>query len=64
MGRWAKLRVGTSAERKVGDVKVVLFSDGPSLRRREYADIALKPMIPIGVRPIIWHVMRYYAQEA
>jgi glucose-1-phosphate cytidylyltransferase len=43
------------------NMKVVLFSGGLGLRLREYADVAPKPMIPIGVRPILWHVMRYYA---
>jgi glucose-1-phosphate cytidylyltransferase len=42
-------------------MKVVLFSGGLGLRLREYSDIVPKPMIPIGVRPILWHVMRYYA---
>ena len=42
-------------------MKVVLFAGGLGLRLRDYADIAPKPMIPIGVRPILWHVMRYYA---
>ena len=42
-------------------MKVVLFSGGLGLRLREYTDVAPKPMIPIGVRPVIWHVMRYYA---
>lgn len=42
-------------------MKVVLFCGGLGLRLREYSDIVPKPMIPIGVRPILWHVMRYYA---
>ncbi len=42
-------------------MKVVLFSGGLGLRVREYPDVAPKPMIPIGVRPILWHIMRYYA---
>jgi glucose-1-phosphate cytidylyltransferase len=42
-------------------MKVVLFSGGLGLRLREYSEVAPKPMIPIGVRPILWHVMRYYA---
>ena len=42
-------------------MKVVLFSGGLGLRLREYSDVIPKPMIPIGVRPILWHVMRYYA---
>jgi glucose-1-phosphate cytidylyltransferase len=42
-------------------MKVVLFSGGLGLRLREYSDAVPKPMIPIGVRPILWHIMRYYA---
>jgi glucose-1-phosphate cytidylyltransferase len=42
-------------------VKVVLFCGGRGLRLREYGDSIPKPMIPIGVRPVLWHVMRYYA---
>ena len=42
-------------------MKVVLFSGGLGLRLREYSEVTPKPMIPIGVRPILWHVMRYYA---
>jgi glucose-1-phosphate cytidylyltransferase len=28
---------------------------------REYSETIPKPMVPIGYRPIIWHVMKYYA---
>ena len=28
---------------------------------REASELAPKPMIPIGNRPILWHVMKYYA---
>lgn len=42
-------------------MKVVLFCGGLGLRLREYSETVPKPMIPIGVRPILWHVMRYYA---
>jgi glucose-1-phosphate cytidylyltransferase len=31
------------------------------MRLREYADNIPKPMVPIGYRPILWHVMKYYA---
>jgi glucose-1-phosphate cytidylyltransferase len=43
------------------DVKVVLFCGGQGLRLREYSEAIPKPMAPIGLRPILWHVMRYYA---
>jgi glucose-1-phosphate cytidylyltransferase len=42
-------------------MKVVLFCGGLGLRLREYSDQIPKPMVPIGHRPIIWHVMKYYA---
>jgi len=42
-------------------VKVVLFCGGLGLRLRDQADNIPKPMAPIGYRPILWHVMKYYA---
>ena len=31
------------------------------MRLREYSENVPKPMVPIGYRPIIWHLMKYYA---
>jgi glucose-1-phosphate cytidylyltransferase len=42
-------------------MKVVLFCGGLGMRLREYSDKVPKPMAPIGYRPILWHVMKYYA---
>jgi glucose-1-phosphate cytidylyltransferase len=42
-------------------VKVVLFCGGLGLRIRDYSDSVPKPLVPIGSRPILWHVMKYYA---
>ena len=42
-------------------MKVVLFCGGLGMRLRDYADNIPKPMVPIGYRPILWHVMKYYA---
>jgi glucose-1-phosphate cytidylyltransferase len=42
-------------------VKVVLFCGGLGMRMREGAASAPKPMNMIGDRPLLWHVMRYYA---
>ena len=42
-------------------MKVVLFCGGMGMRLREYSDVVPKPMIDIGYRPLIWHVMKYYA---
>jgi glucose-1-phosphate cytidylyltransferase len=42
-------------------MKVVLFCGGLGLRLRDYAEHIPKPMVTIGYRPILWHVMKYYA---
>jgi glucose-1-phosphate cytidylyltransferase len=42
-------------------MKVVLFCGGLGMRLRDYPEAIPKPMIPIGYRPILWHVMKYYA---
>ncbi len=42
-------------------MKVVLFCGGLGTRIREYSDTVPKPMIPIGYRPMLWHLMKYYA---
>lgn len=42
-------------------MKVVLFCGGLGMRLREYSEAIPKPMVPVGYRPILWHVMRYYA---
>jgi glucose-1-phosphate cytidylyltransferase len=42
-------------------VKVVIFCGGQGMRMREASESIPKPMIPIGNRPILWHIMKYYA---
>ena len=42
-------------------MKVVLFCGGLGLRLRDYADNIPKPLVPIGYRPILWYVMKYFA---
>jgi glucose-1-phosphate cytidylyltransferase len=42
-------------------VKVVLFCGGLGLRMDESSARVPKPMVPIGGRPILWHIMKYYA---
>lgn len=42
-------------------MKVVLFCGGQGMRIREHAESTPKPLVNIGFRPIIWHVMKYYA---
>ena len=42
-------------------MKVVLFCGGSGMRLRGYVDDVPKPMVQIGSRPILWHLMKYYA---
>ena len=42
-------------------MRVVLFCGGLGMRMRDGVTSAPKPMAMIGDRPMLWHVMRYYA---
>jgi glucose-1-phosphate cytidylyltransferase len=42
-------------------VKVVIFCGGAGMRLRGYVDDVPKPMVQIGSRPLLWHLMKYYA---
>src|SRR5579863_5151368 len=44
-------------------MKVVLFCGGLGMRMRDGVTNAPKPMAMIGDRPLLWHVMRYYAHH-
>lgn len=44
-------------------MKVVLFCGGQGARIREYSEAVPKPMIPIGYRPLLWHLMKFYAHH-
>jgi len=42
-------------------MKVVLFCGGLGTRLRERSETIPKPLVTIGQRPLLWHLMRYYA---
>ena len=42
-------------------MKVVLFCGGLGMRIREAGESTPKPIVHVGDRPILWHVMKYYA---
>lgn len=42
-------------------MKVVLFCGGLGTRLREHSETIPKPLVQVGYRPILWHLMRYYA---
>jgi glucose-1-phosphate cytidylyltransferase len=55
---WGERGIG---ERKTGTMKVVIFCGGLGVRMGEEAERTPKPLISIGSRPILWHLMRWYA---
>jgi glucose-1-phosphate cytidylyltransferase len=42
-------------------MKVIILAGGFGTRISEYTNLIPKPMIPIGDKPILWHVMKRYA---
>lgn len=43
------------------DIPVVILCGGMGTRLREETTIIPKPMVTIGGRPILWHLMKYYS---
>ncbi len=44
-------------------MKVVILCGGMGTRLREETEFRPKPMVTIGGRPILWHIMKLYAQH-
>ena len=44
-------------------MKVVILCGGQGTRLREETEFRPKPMLPIGDRPILWHIMKTYAHH-
>lgn len=42
-------------------MKVVILCGGQGTRLREQTEVIPKPMVEIGGRPILWHIMKTYA---
>ena len=42
-------------------MKTVILCGGQGTRLREQTEVLPKPMVEIGGRPILWHIMKYYA---
>lgn len=42
-------------------MKVIILCGGKGTRLREETEYRPKPMVPIGGRPILWHIMKTYA---
>ena len=44
-------------------MKVAILAGGFGTRLSEETDVRPKPMVEIGGRPIIWHIMKYYSHH-
>ena len=44
-------------------MKVVILCGGLGTRLREETEFRPKPMVPVGGRPILWHIMKNYAAQ-
>ncbi len=42
-------------------MKTIILAGGLGTRLSEYTELIPKPMVPIGGKPILWHIMRTYA---
>jgi glucose-1-phosphate cytidylyltransferase len=42
-------------------MKVVILAGGLGTRLSEETDVRPKPMVEVGGRPILWHIMKHYA---
>ena len=43
-------------------MKVLLLAGGMGTRLSEETDIRPKPMVEVGGRPILWHIMKLYSR--
>jgi len=44
-------------------MKVVILAGGLGTRLAEETEVHPKPMVEIGGRPLLWHIMRHYAHH-
>jgi glucose-1-phosphate cytidylyltransferase len=52
----------TAGEGSLADLDVVILCGGQGTRLREETQVKPKPMVEIGGRPILWHIMRIYSR--
>lgn len=43
-------------------MKVIILAGGFGTRLSEYTEVIPKPMVTVGNKPILWHIMKSYAQ--
>lgn len=45
----------------MNNIPVVIFSGGTGTRLKEMTEFLPKPLIPVGGKPLIWHIMKIYS---
>ena len=50
-------------KKELSQVPVFVLCGGLGTRLREETELRPKPMVPIGNRPILWHILRSYARH-
>ena len=55
--------VMTSPRAITGLPKVVILCGGLGTRMREETEYRPKPMVEVGGRPLLWHIMKLYARR-
>lgn len=43
-------------------MKVIILAGGFGTRLAEFTEVIPKPMVPVGGKPILWHIMQWYAK--
>src|SRR6185437_12160052 len=61
-GRCHDSQCGARGSKGIEVMKTVLFCGGLGTRIRDYSESIPKPMIAVGDKPILWHLMHYYSQ--
>lgn len=58
-----KVKKKTQQSFSAADIPVVILCGGRGSRLKEETEVIPKPLVPIGDKPILWHIMKiYYAQ--
>jgi glucose-1-phosphate cytidylyltransferase len=60
-GEWCSGRTVVGRNRGPEDVKVVILAGGYGSRLAEETEIKPKPMVEIGGKPILWHILKHFS---
>jgi glucose-1-phosphate cytidylyltransferase len=58
-----RIRQETAVNPDIATIPVFVLCGGLGTRLREETEVRPKPMVPVGHRPILWHIMKTYAHH-